>query len=224
MQYVITGIGTGVGKTLVSAALCHQSPGLRAIKPVLSGFDPAAPQAGDAGQLLAAMGEPCSEAALDAVSPWRFAAPLSPHLAAAREGRVIDPVELTAFCQRALSQQPRLLIEGVGGLMVPLRPDWLVLDWLETLRLPVVLVGASYLGAINHTLLSLSALRAHGLRLHALIISQSEAACCAGAEDTASSIRPFLPEGAQMLCLPRVPDRPAQEAWKAAPDLLSLMT
>src|SRR3546814_6253389 len=99
----ITASGTDVGKTVVTALLARQ---LRArgqtpdvLKPVLSGFDPATRATSDAGVLLSALDLPVTEAALDRMSPWRFRAPLSPDMAAAREGRTVRSEEHTSELQ-----------------------------------------------------------------------------------------------------------------------------
>jgi dethiobiotin synthetase len=212
-QFFISGIGTDVGKTFVTCALLNQEPSYKSIKPILSGYDCVA--GSDAGELLQAMDETPSESAAQSISPFRFKAPLSPHFAAAKEGKVIDKEKLLNYCNKSINTKKNLLIEGAGGLMVPITPDWLMIDWMRALGLPVILVGASYLGAINHTLLSLQALEKSELNLHALIISQSEN--CAGLTDTAQSIAPFMPIGAALISVPRI------SSWRDAPNLLSLL-
>lgn len=219
-QFFITGIGTEVGKTFVAARLLQHYPFYRAIKPVMSGFDPCDTEACDAGQLLQAMGQEVTPKALDAVSPFRFSAPLSPHLAAAREGGAIATDELLQFCRDAMARHNQLYIEGVGGVMVPITPEWLVLDWMQALALPVILVSSSYLGAINHSLLSVEQIRRAGLSLHAVIISESEPDKDAGLQDTAEAVQPFLPESCALITLRREQD--AQSAGHNRQALLSL--
>ncbi|MCX7156288.1 MAG: dethiobiotin synthase [Rhodocyclales bacterium] len=161
--HFITGTGTDIGKTWLACALLRHwlAEGRRpaALKPVLSGFDPLQPQASDAGALLAALGREVSSAELDAIAPWRFAASLSPDMAAAREGRRIDFVELVDFSRRAVAAPQRpLLIEGVGGVMAPLDETHTVRDWIVASGLPCVLVTGSYLGSLSHALTALEAL------------------------------------------------------------------
>lgn len=210
-QYFISGTGTGVGKTFAAAAMLHQARHYRAIKPVVSGYDGVA--GSDVETLLLAMSKPVNEAEAKAISPFRFAAPLSPHLAAVRENRTIEPEKLLRFCREQMAAQSDLLIEGVGGLMVPITPQWLVLDWIQALDLPVILVAGSYLGAINHALLSIRMMEMSGLELRGVIISQSEE--CAGLDETASTIAVHLPKNAALISVPRI------SSWKQAPDLLS---
>ena len=221
-HYFVTGIGTEVGKTFSTCALLHQNPHYQAIKPVLSGYDAAEPEASDAGALLVAMGETRSQENLNNVSPWRFKAPLSPHLAAQKENTAIDTEALLAFCRKQMDENPDLLIEGVGDLMAPITPQWLVLDWIKALNLPVILVASSYLGAINHTLLSLEALKSADICVQAVLLSQCEPENDAGMEDTAQSIRPFMAADIPLLTLPRV--QAADSSWKQAPSLLSVLT
>ena len=126
-SYFITATGTDIGKTYVSANLLRhwrreQRP-VAALKPVMSGFDPQAVAASDAGQLLLAMDAPMDAGGLNLISPWRFAAPLSPDMAAAREGKTIPYDKLVATCRSVAGMMPddgRLVIEGVGGVFVPI--------------------------------------------------------------------------------------------------------
>jgi dethiobiotin synthetase len=178
----VAGAGTDVGKTYVTAALVtalrRRGVAARALKPVASGFDPADWTGSDPGRLLAAMGEPLTQEALEAIAPWRFRAPLGPDLAAAREGRELDLAGLVAFCRRAIAAEPAapLFIEGVGGAMSPLTPAATNLDWMLALGAPVLLVGGSYLGAISHVLTAAAAIRGAGLTLPAVVVSETEAA------------------------------------------------
>lgn len=174
--FFVTGAGTDVGKTFVAAGLIRalRSRGrkVRALKPVASGFDPANAPASDPGQLLAALGQAVTADAVAAICPWRFAAPLSPDMAAARESRTIDFDALVTF-SRAAAPGEILLVEGVGGVMVPLDQRHTTLDWMQALGFPVILVGGSYLGAISHTLSALEALRGRGLAVAAIVTSES---------------------------------------------------
>lgn len=213
----VTGTGTEIGKTLVTAALCRElrSGGRapRALKPVLSGYDPATMQESDAGVLLASLDQPVTEEAVAAITPWRFSAPLSPDMAAAREGRAIDFAALVAFCRGAAGDP--LLIEGVGGAMVPLDERHTVLDWMAELAAPALVVAGSYLGTISHTLTTLAAMRARGVALAGLVISESAESPVPPAETAATIARHagVLP----VAILPRLPAGPAP--WREAPPL-----
>ena len=92
-----------------------------AIKPIISGFDPARAGDSDCGVLLRALGLPLSDEEIEDISPWRFAAALSPDMAARHEGKEIDFEQLVSFCETAIEEaEGDMLIEGVGGVMVPL--------------------------------------------------------------------------------------------------------
>jgi dethiobiotin synthetase len=192
----VTGTGTDVGKTFVSAALVrHWRDGSRpvdAIKPLVSGFDATTAATSDPGVLLAALGRPGSMAEIERISPWRFAAPMSPDLAAAREGRTLDFKALVAFCReaQAAAAHGMLLIEGVGGVMVPLDETHTVLDWMTALRLPVLLVTGSYLGTISHTLTALHVLAQRNLDIAAVVVSESPLSG-APLDDTVATITRF---------------------------------
>ncbi|MEP6968063.1 MAG: dethiobiotin synthase [Pseudomonadota bacterium] len=145
--FVITGTDTGVGKTVFAAALV-QALGARYWKPVQAGLE------GETdSQIVARLSRAPPERIL--AEAWRLATPASPHLAARIDGVSIDPGALSP---------PRLdgplVVEGAGGLMVPLDRDTLTIDVFARWRLPVILCGRTSLGAINHALLSLEALAA----------------------------------------------------------------
>ena len=174
----ITATGTDVGKTHVAASLVghFRQMGRRvaALKPVVSGFDPEEPETSDPAALLRALELPATMENIERVSPWRFRAPLSPDLAARREGRRIDVDEVIAFCRSAVeARQDILLIEGVGGIMVPLDGERTVLDVMMALRLPLILVTGSYLGTISHTLTALDSLYHRDMDVLAVIVSET---------------------------------------------------
>lgn len=180
--YFITGTGTDIGKTWLACALLRhwraEGRPVRAFKPVLSGFDMATAAASDAGQLLAAQGCPLDAAALDETAPWRFAAPLSPDMAAAREGQTIDFDALLDFTRDKLRGSASAeffvtLFEGVGGVMVPLNARYTVRDWIAASGLPCVLVTGSYLGSLSHTLTALESLKKVGAGVAAIAVNES---------------------------------------------------
>ena len=193
--FFVTSSGTGIGKTFVTLRLIAElrASGLRvrALKPVASGFDAARPADGDTGALLAAQQLEPTAANLDAVSPWRFAAPLSPNMAAAREHRTVPFDALVARCRAAGRSGGVTLIEGVGGVMVPLDGEHTVLDWIAALEAPALLVVGSYLGTLSHSLTAAAALRARGVTVAGLIVSES-AEQPVPAADTAATLARFV--------------------------------
>jgi dethiobiotin synthetase len=205
--FFITGSGTEIGKTFVTAALIHayrrRSRPIAALKPVASGFDPAQAATSDPGILLAALGELPTPAAFDLIAPWRFHAPLSPDMAAQREGRVIDFAALVGHSRQAITTAPgTLLIEGVGGVMVPLDGDHTVRDWIEALRIPAIVVSGSYLGAISHALTALDALQSRGLAVAGLVVNETPQSSVA-LDETAATIARFA-DDVPVLTLPRL--------------------
>lgn len=219
----VTGSGTGVGKTLVTAALAYQlrlaGKSVRAVKPVISGYTPASHRDSDTALLLDSLSESHTGDAIERVSPFRFATPLSPDMAAAREGREIEFDALLAFCRGcADGPEDALLIEGVGGVMVPLTRDKTVLDWMAALGSPCLLVVGSYLGTISHTLTAVEALRGRGIVLAAIAISESEESPVPPME-TVATIRRFVAETPIAI----VPRLPGGAPWRDAPDLTFLL-
>ena len=190
----VTGTGTDVGKTFVTAALVRhlRSSGkvADAFKPVMSGFDPADIAGSDAAVLLAALGRAVTDAEVERIAPWRFTAPLSPDLAARAEGRAIDFNALVEFSRDAVYGRGTVFIEGVGGIMVPLDQTHTVLDWMSALRIPVLLVAGSYLGTISHTLTALHVLAQRNLDIAGVVVSESLVPG-ASLDDTVATIARF---------------------------------
>jgi dethiobiotin synthetase len=141
--------------------------------------------------LLAALGRQITLEEAGRVSPWRFAAPLSPHMAARREGGAIEFQEVVEFCRRSMAaRRGVLLIEGIGGIMVPLDDRRTVLDWMSVLRIPIILVAGTYVGTMSHTLTSLEVLVRRNLNVAAVVISESEASA-ASLDDTVATLQRF---------------------------------
>jgi dethiobiotin synthetase len=203
--YFITATGTDIGKTFVTAGLIRalkaSGRAADALKPVVSGFDPRDLASSDTGALLNALGRSPNAEDIDRISPWRFAAPLSPDMAARRENRTIGFDRLITFCRDRIPADGVLLIEGVGGIMVPLDETRTVLDWMVWLGLPVLLVTGSYLGTLSHTLTALDVLHRRDLRVHAVIVSESVGSTVA-LDETAETIRRFAAD-TDVVALPR---------------------
>jgi dethiobiotin synthetase len=214
----ITATGTDVGKTFVAVSLIRHlrqmGRTVDAIKPVVSGFDPDRPEASDPGILLSALDLPITPQEIERTSPWRFRAPLSPDLAAEREGRRIDVDAVISFCQDTIAQrQDILLIEGIGGIMVPLDDQRTVLDVMMALQLPLILVAGSYLGTISHTLTALDALFRRDMKLLAIIVNETPGSTVP-LEDTVAAIARFAQP---VIALPRrQPRRPDERAGTLA--------
>ena len=155
---VICGTDTDVGKTVVSA-LVVQGLGATYWKPVQSGLE----GGGDSGRLQALLQLPAERLLPEA---YRLQTPVSPHWAAELEGITIDPARLALPAVAGA-----LVVETAGGLLVPLRRDWLQIDQLAAWGLPVLLVARSGLGTLNHTLLSLEALKRRSIPVLGLVLN-----------------------------------------------------
>lgn len=189
MKLLIAGSGTDVGKTFTTCAIA-QATGCKAYKPLVTGFreqdDP------DTHKLIEAMGS----GTVEEISPWRFTAPISPDMAAAREQRPIDFTALVKW-----SRERDGLIEGVGGVMVPIDATHTTLDWMRELGWPVLLVAGSYLGTLSHTLTAYAALKQAKLEVKALILNES-AASPVPLFETKTSLARHLP--VEIVAQPRV--------------------
>ena len=160
-RLVIVGTDTDVGKTVVSA-LVVQGLGATYWKPVQSGLE----EGGDSGRVQRLLNLPHERLLPEA---YRLQAPVSPHWAAEREGVQVDRQKLEL---PTLAQVPGpLVVETAGGLLVPLRRDWLQIEQIAHWRLPVLLVARSGLGTLNHTLLSLEALERRSIPVLGLVLN-----------------------------------------------------
>lgn len=164
----VTGTDTGIGKTLVSAALLHalgrHYPRVVGMKPVAAGTELIGGiQANDDVLALRAASTCKVPDTLD--NPVLLADPLSPHIAAARAGVEISIAHLVACHRQLLDRADAVVVEGAGGFMVPLSATETGADLAQALGLPVVLVVGLRLGCLNHALLTALAIRARGLTL-----------------------------------------------------------
>jgi len=166
----ITGTDTGVGKTVVGCALAEalrlQRIDVGVMKPIETGVGPQGPL--DAISLLesADTGD-----ALELVCPQRFALPAAPSVAASVEGRAVDVAAILAAYDVLAARHDRMLVEGAGGLLVPIAPDYSMADLARALSLPLLVVTRASLGTVNHTLLTLEVAEHRGLRIAGVVIS-----------------------------------------------------
>ena len=182
----ITGTDTGVGKTFVASALAARlrATGRRVavMKPVETGVDR---EPEDAVRLRAAAGDPAS---LDDVCPYRLRAPLAPAVAARLEGVTIDVDRIVGLIRRRAAAADVLLVEGAGGLLVPVAGKTTWLDVALRAELPLVIVGANRLGTINHCALTARAATAAGLEVRGFVLSQPASDTDASAATNAETI------------------------------------
>jgi dethiobiotin synthetase len=169
----VTGTDTGVGKSIVAAAACaalaERGERVAAFKPVVTGLaEPDGDFPPDHELLAGAAGGGQSPAD---VAPYSYDPPLSPHLAAELAGETIEPAHLVATARALAADADVLVAEGVGGLLVPLTPGYLVRDLARDLSLPVVVAARTGLGTINHTLLTVEAARAVGLEVAGVVMT-----------------------------------------------------
>jgi len=170
MNFFITGTDTDAGKTYVTALLTRS---LRragfdtvAMKPVSCG------EPEDTRALLAAADQELSPGE---VTPVSYKAPLAPIEAARLEGRSFDPEEILTVFRRLKNSRRSLLVEGVGGWLVPLAPGYTTADLAKAMDLPVLLVVRNRLGSLNHTLLTLESIRNHGLTCGGIVLNNHPA-------------------------------------------------
>ena len=221
----VTGTDTGVGKTLVSAALLHalarHYPRVVGMKPVAAGtalIDGV--EANDDVLALRAASNCRVPPELD--NPVLLADPLSPHIAAARAGVAISIPHLVACHRQLLARTDAVLVEGAGGFMVPLSATETGADLAQALNLPVVLVVGLRLGCLNHALLSAWAIRARGLTLAGWVANHVDPTMLAQADNIA-----FLQQQLEAPLLASIPHQAQPDArqlnleiplaWQATP-------
>lgn len=188
----ITGTDTGVGKTLIACGLAalFRNLGYKVgvMKPAETGCaaKDGKPFPQDASYLKEASG--CEEP-LERICPYRLSEPLAPSMAAERAGEKIDISYLQSLYGEISSAHDVTLVEGAGGLLVPLLPHYTYADLAGLLELPLVVVAANRLGVINHLLLTLEHASCRGLRVLGYILNQLESAPSLAAETNREALR-----------------------------------
>lgn len=209
----VTGTDTGVGKTFVACALAHalrrRGRRVSVMKPVETGVE-GEPE--DARALRAAAGDP---APLDVVCPYRLRAPLAPAVAAPLEGRSIDVGRLAALVRARAAEADVLIVEGAGGLLVPLDPETTYADLAVACDLPLLIVAANRLGTINHVALTARAAVAMRLEVRGFVLSRPAAVPDASAGGNAEAISALT----KLRCLGSLAHAPSPEAAGEALDV-----
>jgi dethiobiotin synthetase len=225
--FFVTGTDTGVGKTLVAAALTRAlvARGLRVavMKPVAAGTmqTPRGERNDDALELLGASNVP---AAYEDVNPWLLKIPASPHLAARAEGVTIRHERIAAARRTLASVSDLLLVEGAGGWLAPISATETMADVAGTLGFPVILVVGMRLGCLNHALLTREAIRARGMPFAGWIANkmQTEMALADANVDTLRSRFGVAPLAVVPVGFSPTPEAPPAWASEAAEKLVSL--
>ena len=173
----ITGTDTGVGKTVLTAAICcalqRQGKQVGVFKPVETGVNPQQKERSDGGRL----GQLVSSTALrDPIDLYCYPLPLAPLACARQTGLAIDPEKILQRLNNISQKRDITLIEGAGGLLTPLTPSFAILDLILLLQVPCLVVGQTDLGAVNHTLLTLRTLQQTGIPVPAVVMNEPSSA------------------------------------------------
>ncbi|HEX2055407.1 MAG TPA: dethiobiotin synthase [Nitrospiraceae bacterium] len=171
----VTGTDTGVGKTVVAAAvarhLAQRGLSVGVMKPVETGVFSTVPEQSDARRLATAAG---TRDDMRLIAPFQFQRPVAPLAAARQASQRIDQSVIVDNYNAITGGHDVTLVEGVGGLLVPIGEDWDVRDLIVELKLPVIVVGRSTLGGVNHARLTMEALHARQVRIVALVLNQPQ--------------------------------------------------
>ena len=193
--YFISGIDTGIGKTYTTGYLAKlwNEQGQKTItqKLIQTGNVDISEDIEQHREIMGMGWFPEDQSKL--TMPEIFTYPASPHLATQIDGREIDFQKIADATQQLTEKYDLVLLEGAGGLMVPLTTDLLTIDYIAEKRFPVILVSSGRLGSINHTLLSLEALKIRGLELYALAYNlNDESQDALISQDTAAYLKAYL--------------------------------
>ncbi len=215
----ITSTGTEIGKTFVTASLCHQlkmaNLPVHAIKPIISGIENGNMDGTDTAIIAESLNLPKTMETWDMISPFRYKAPLAPSMAAKLEGKILDYDALISVCKTALKHNPFTIIEGVGGSFVPLDDGHLVANWIDDLRLSSIVVAGSYLGTLSHITATTEAMQARNLPINAIIVSESAGDDHPDFMHTVEQVKHW--SNLPVIPLPRIK---TQAGWRDSPDLL----
>ena len=174
--FFITGTDTGVGKTVVTACLAtlFKSQNVGVMKPIETGVDPkcSSTSNSDAKFLMEVTGSTDAE---EEVCPHRLKTPASPYQAAQMAGSSIQSESIIEKFKILQSRHNMMLVEGVGGLLVPITARYNVADLALEMGLPLIIVSRIRLGTLNHTLLTINAARQYGLKIKGIILNRQEA-------------------------------------------------
>lgn len=209
--FFISGIDTGVGKTyatgILARAIAQKGYSVITQKMVQTGNTDMSEDILVHRQL---MGIPLTKEDTDKTTcPYIFSYPCSPHMAAERDGKRIDTLSIKIKTDLLLKTYDYVLLEGAGGLMVPLAYDQLTIDYIRQMHYPVILVTSGKLGSINHTLLSLYACKMYGIKVAAVVYNLYPQIDKEIEENTLEYLRRYIAdhlENTQLIVLPEYQD------------------
>ena len=175
--YFISGTDTGVGKTVVTACLLvfyrKHSINTGIMKPIETGVDPnCSSEANSDAKFLLTVSANLDT--LEEVCPIRLKPTAAPLQAARIQGQSLSIDSILEKFQRLQKKYDQVLVEGIGGLLVPLKADYLVLDLIKEMQLPLIIVSRFSLGTLNHTLLTLKAAQVAAIKIAGIILNHSE--------------------------------------------------
>ena len=203
--FFVTGTDTGVGKTVVAGAIarCLLAAGRRVgvFKPLATGCRRTREGlVSEDTEFLAH----CSNSLnpLEQINPVRYMAPLAPLVAAERAQRAVDWQQVQLGYENVTADNDLVVVEGIGGVMVPITKDYQVLDLMEDMALPVVVVASSRLGTINHTLLTIKACRDRKLKITGVVLNNYNADEASLAEETNPRVIAEVGEVAVLTVIP----------------------
>ncbi len=169
--FFVTGTDTGVGKTIIScglaAVLKEKKIDVGVFKPLLSGISREHPESDTS--LLKQMSQ--TSLSYEDITPFAFKEPLAPYVAGKLEGKVVNIEEVLQCWERIRERHEYFIVEGAGGISVPLGENFLVSDLIKALQLPIVIVARPNLGTVNHIFLTVQYAKSMGLKIAGIVIN-----------------------------------------------------
>ena len=176
--FFITGTDTGIGKTVVTACLTtlfkSQDMDVGVMKPIETGVDPVCSSSANSDAKFL-MESSSSTDAEEEVCPYRLKTPASPYQSAQIEGTQIHPSTILEKFKVLQSRHSMMMVEGIGGLLVPITYRYCVADLALEIGLPLIIVSRLRIGTLNHTLLTINVAQQYGLKIKGIILNQHEA-------------------------------------------------
>ena len=175
-SFFVTGVDTGVGKTVFTCALAHtlHSSGIDVgiMKPFATGLSRTGQYKSEDVELLIKYSGVSDPQQL--VNPYFFEIPASPYMAAKKLGKTINIDTVLSSFERLESIHDVVIVEGIGGIMTPILKDYFVADLIKDLHLDSILVTSTKIGSVNHALLSIDACKKYGIRITGLVINEAD--------------------------------------------------
>ena len=225
-SFFVTSCDTDIGKTFITTALSNYLTKLgvsvRAVKPIVTGWDPE-DRDSDTALILKSLSMSMETEEIENASPWRYKEPQTPHIAAQNEGRPIHVKEVATFCDSPYLNKniECVLMEGVGGVMTPIDTEHTILDLIAMIESPVLLVVGTYLGSISHSLAAEAVLRYNRIAVDCICVNETPGSSVS-LDDTVKTLQHFV--DAPIVKVPWSEKEMPEERWEHVAEQMAFMS